>query len=456
MIIRDLLDKVVAFTEENHLFVPLCHVLVGVSGGADSVSLLHMLCHWPRAGLQVTAMHIHHGLRGDTADRDADFVSALCSEWGVPLVSVRADVAEVAREAGIGLEEAGRRERYRLFEETRCRLGADYILTAHTASDQAETVLMRILRGCGTDGLAGIPAVRETVRRPLLSSTRHEIETYCLENGLTYVEDETNADTAFTRNRIRHELLPLLRQINPSADTALCRLSAHAAEDSHYLCALAEEAVSAAAVPEGGYAVAAFLCQPQPVRRRMIHSVLAALALPQISESHILAVEGILRQGRGQVLLPTGVCLCVEYGRLFVLQKEESAPQNLDVKSFPFTFFWLDKQYVLRLVGAKDVEEWKNVHKMFSNYSVDYARIQDSLCIRPRRMGDVLHPAGRGVGKTLKKWMNEWHVPVVERDTLPVLCDEGGVLLVPGYACDQRACPTKDTKVFLVWQAVTE
>ena len=452
MMLHKTADKVLAFTQDNALFSAPCHLIIGVSGGADSVTLLHLLHHWPEEGLRLTAVHVHHGLRGDTADRDAAFVSALCDAWGIPLVLQHANVAALAKEQGIGLEEAGRCARYRLFEEVRQSVQADCIVTAHTASDQVETVLMHLVRGCGSDGLCGIPAKRFRVCRPLLTCSREEIEDYCRENALQYMTDETNADVRFTRNRVRHELLPLMRQLNPAVDNAILRLSGHVAEDCLLLNALAESTLKEASLPEGGYRAAAFSCQEQPVRRRMIRAVLRDGALPQISEAHILAVEELLANGRGETVLPQGTVLCAEDGRLFWRDEHPAILPSVPVSDLPFSLYAGQEKGELFLLDAGEFEKWKNVHKMFFKYSVDYDRIQNGLHIRCRREGDYLHPAGRGIGKSLKKLMNEWRIPASRRDCLPLLCDETGVLLVPGYACDERVKITEATKHFLVWQ----
>ena len=196
MMKTNLRDKVVRWTAEKDLFAAPCHVLLGLSGGADSMALLDVLTHWPDAQLQVSAVHINHGLRGECADRDEAFVRKYCEERGILLTVIHADVAAVARDSHLTVEEAGRQVRYEQFEQVRSAIGADYVLTAHTADDHVETVLMHILRGCGIDGLAGIPVVRGNVRRPLLACSREEIEKYCVQNGVPFVTDETNEDTS--------------------------------------------------------------------------------------------------------------------------------------------------------------------------------------------------------------------------------------------------------------------
>ena len=450
MSVSKLTEKAFAFTREKALFSAPCRVVVGVSGGADSMALLHCLCRWPQSGLQITVVHVHHGLRGETADRDAAFVAEQCAALGVPVETFRIDAAAVAAANGWSIEEAGRHERYRLFEEVRAARGADYILTAHTADDHVETVLMHLLRGCGTDGLCGIPAVRDRVRRPLLCCTRQEIEAFCQECGLSYVTDETNEEMCYTRNRVRHEVLPLLRQINPAVDGALTRLSHHAAEDSRLLCDMAEEALSRATKGARIYDTAVFADASVPVRRRMIAEVLGSLTIPSIEEKHILDIEDAVLRGHGGVLLPTGVRVTVSQGQLCVV--EDANPLiAVDVESAPAVLQWGNQTISLEILTDYEI-----VHKKFLHYAIDYDKIQHGLCVRTRQEGDYFHPAGRGVGKSLKKQMIEWRIPAHLRDAVPLLCDDGGVLLVPGYACDERVRVTQDTKHFLVCRPVSE
>lgn len=449
-----LTDKVYAFTRRKALFSTPCHLLIGVSGGADSMALLHCLVHWPDKGLRLSVAHLHHGLRGAEADRDAAFVQQYCEAHQIPVYVKQVDVVAEAKKQHVSVETAGRQLRYAYFEQIRADVGADYIITAHNADDQSETVLMHLLRGCGIDGLCGIPAVRERIRRPLLCCTRAEIEAYCLENGIDYVTDGTNADMQYTRNRIRHQLLPALREVNPSVDEALTRLAAHAAEDADYLRQKATEALEAAETDKG-WAVSAFTEQPIPIRRRMITLLLKDLHLPNREETHILAIEQALNSGVGEVSLPnTWVCF-VSQGQMRFLPRDwgEDVPAEIAVTTLPFSEQFGAHPFTLSLVSA---DEGQNVHNLFVNAVVDYATIRGKLYVRSRREGDYFHPAGRNVGKSLKKLMNEWQIPACDRGHVPLLCDEEGVVLVPGYGCDERVKPTENTKHFLVWDATAE
>ena len=247
----DLSEKVYAFTEKFALITPGERVLVAVSGGADSMVLLSVLRRWQQAGLTLAAVHIHHGIRGAEADRDAEFVTQMCRKWQIPLFLVRARVPEIAAREHLGLEETGRLVRYAVFERLAAAWQADRVATAHTASDRAETVLMHLLRGCGVAGLSGIPARRDKVVRPLLTCTRVEIEDYCRRSGIPYVEDSTNADVRYTRNAVRRELLPVMRRLNPAAEQALLRLADSAAEDEQCLAQLAADALTNARTSAG-------------------------------------------------------------------------------------------------------------------------------------------------------------------------------------------------------------
>lgn len=217
-------------------------VLCAVSGGADSMCLLHWLhALQQERRFRLYAAHFEHGIRGDESLRDAAFTEEQCHRLGVPFTLGRGDVPAFAAQQKIGLEEAARVLRYRFLEETADRLGCDRIATAHNQNDNAETMLMNLCRGAGTRGLAGIPPVRGRLIRPLLATDRASIEAYLRENDIPHIEDSSNQDDRNTRNRIRHQLLPLLEEMNPSVLAAFSRTASLLREDEEYLNRLAEE-----------------------------------------------------------------------------------------------------------------------------------------------------------------------------------------------------------------------
>lgn len=216
-------------------------VLCAVSGGADSMCLLHWLYELRQERrFQLAAAHFEHGIRGGESLRDAAFAAEQCGKLGLAFHLGRGDVPAFAAQQRIGLEEAARILRYRFLEETADRLGCDRIATAHSQNDNAETMLMNLCRGAGTRGLAGIPPVRGRLIRPLLLTDRKTIEAFLEERGIPHVEDSSNRDDRNTRNRVRHQLMPLLEELNPSVLAAFSRTASLLREDEEYLCRMAE------------------------------------------------------------------------------------------------------------------------------------------------------------------------------------------------------------------------
>lgn len=279
-------------------------VLVALSGGRDSVALLCVLVKLGmEEGFAVAAAHYNHHLR-PTAHRDEKFVREFCAGRGIPLAIGGADVAHFAREKGLSTEEAARTLRYSFLEETAEQMGADLIATAHHAGDNAETVLLNLLRGTGLKGLGGIPPVRGRIIRPLLTATRKEIDNYIEENALPYVEDETNAETVYTRNRLRHELLPLLHEISSGSADRIALAAARLRQDEDYL-----EGQAKAILPpseEGGETLLPLdlLTGSHPaVAVRLVRLAAARLE----TELTAAQMESVLSLRSGLVVLPKGV-----------------------------------------------------------------------------------------------------------------------------------------------------
>ncbi len=445
-------EKVYTFTRENTLISKGSTVIVGVSGGADSMALLHLLHTWEDWALTLVAVHIHHGLRGEEADRDEALVRAYCAEHAIEYVCEHVDVRALAVEQSLGEEEAGRQARYAIFDRVRNERAAQVIATAHHADDAAETMLMHIVRGCGIGGLCGIPAKRGCVVRPLLSCTRAEIVAYCEQHAIPYALDSTNTDTAYTRNCVRHRLLPLLREMNPSVDTALARLCASAAQDERFFAALAEQVLADAQLADGSLDRARLLAQEKSVRVRVWKALLLKNGCESYTERHIDALETVLSVGRGMVYLTGGchVCVSVDRIKLFV-QPQENEDLCIPVDSLPMRFVFDGHEHCLQLMSYEEMTSLQNVHKKFFKYAIDCDRIQGGLTVRCRRDGDRFHPVGRRVGKSLKSLFQELRIPTYYRDKVLLLCDEDGIVLMSGVSCDSRVCPNDSTKHFLVW-----
>ncbi len=448
----DVAAKAFTAIRQADMLAPGGRVVAAVSGGADSVVLLHVLLSLrDKLGLrEVMAVHVHHGIRAEEAERDEAFVRLLCRDWAVPLRVVQKDVPALSREWKKGLEEAGREVRYAVFEELSAAHGGCPVATAHTLSDQAETLLLHLSRGCGPHGLTGIPETRGHIIRPLLTCSRQEIEAYCRENQLTYVSDSTNADVRYARNRIRGRVVPELALLNPQFEEAVGRLVRRMREVDHLLISLACEALSGAALAPDTYDRATLLALDPAVKAEALR-LAAARAGSSCEERHIAELEDRLQES-GSLSLPGNRLAVVSGDTLRFLTEPEEKPdvwgpipispgQNVRI---------MDRKVRVFCLSLEDWEKDRKIHKKLLKTSLDYDKICGSLRMRAREPGDAYHPVGRGGGKTLKKLLNEAHVPPEDRNRIPVLCDDKGILLVPGFGCDIRAAVDQNTRRILV------
>ena len=303
-----MLEKVRRFITENRLFMPGSRVVAGFSGGADSVCLLEMLrLLAPELSLTVFALHVHHGIRGEEADGDADFAAAFCGKRGIALRTVYRDIPAEARRRGMGLEEAGRLARREELARALRELSADAAALAHHKNDLAETMLFQLARGTGLAGLSGIPAKSGSFVRPLLCLTRAEIEQWLRGRKLTWREDSTNTDTAYARNRIRHEVLPELAEVNARAVAHIAEASAEIREAAEYLESLLPDKWRrcAAGAPECGRSILlraeAFLSEPPLFQRMLAREAFRRLGgLKDLGKVHVEAVLDLMRGGEGR------------------------------------------------------------------------------------------------------------------------------------------------------------
>ena len=414
------------------LIPPGAGVLCALSGGADSMYLLCRLLEGrEKYGWTVYAAHFNHGLR-PTARRDEDFVRDWCGRQNVPLYVCRDNVEEYAFREKLSVEEAGRILRYRFLEETAWEIGCAespvLIATGHHAMDNAETVLMNLVRGCGLKGLAGIPERRGDIVRPMLEVSRSEIEVYLEEHGVPHMEDETNADPAYTRNRVRLELLPLLEELNPRAVEHICAAARRLGEDEELLsaqaAALAEQGLD---IPEGAAIPARVLNEaPRPLALRTCAMLLDQAGLG----GEAVHLEGILALALGdspsaRLDVPGGSVRRQYEVVVFSAAPgpEPSAPAEL-VEGETRWGSWTIRCIRAECPGKAYVSPWEF-----------YLRPGRYL-IRPRREGDRI-TLGERRSKTVKKLMIEGRVPARARGGVPVLDGEGMCAAVGGFGPDR-------------------
>ena len=443
-------EKALAAIRREQMLPAGSSVTVGLSGGADSVTLLHLLLSLRKELSldRITAVHIDHGLRGEEAVRDRCFVEELCARWQVPLAVHTYDVAALAEEQRLGVEEAGREVRYHCFEAEADRIDG-LIATAHTASDNAETLLLHLCRGSGLHGLCGIPPRRGRVIRPLIDCTRDEIEMYCAEHGLSYMTDSTNSDMAYARNRIRQAVMPQLKEINPQAEEAIRRLIASAREWEDYTQQRAGELLAQALVEKNTYRRDVLVSAEPMLLSAALHRLIGENGRQRGSEHHIREAVSLLEHG-GRLSLPGD--------RLMTVTEKYVCFSSAEIaKAFCFegvqptqTYAIAGNMWRLMCVSCENYEQKQNISKLVFSNACDYDKIVGSLCLRQRLPGDEYHPLGRGCGKTLKKLFNEAALPAAQRASLPILCDEKGIVLVPGFGCDERVGVTEKTETVLI------
>ena len=415
-------------------------LLVGVSGGADSVCLLHVLKTLAEEyKVKLAVAHIHHGIRGNDADKDAAFVKKICREWKIPVFFHKVSAKEIAKEEKISLETAGRLARYRYFHALCEKKKFNKIATAHNQNDQAETILMRVLRGTGIDGLSGIRYVREDgVIRPLLDIPRKDIEAYCEENSLAYCLDKTNGENDYTRNRIRNQLLPQLEEYNPNLLDALSTLGQNMAEDGAFLDGYARRLYRRLNGPIGKRRPVVLDIESMKMVLPAIRTRLFRLAAEdamgksyQAERNHWESVTELLTKQTGTtVVLPKGLTVTVQYGWLAFespadRQKTEESTAVYSIE--PGGIYDLETATVSFYV--KDGKESKAKNQMM----LDYDKIKEkNLTLRTRRTGDRIALFQDGREKKLKDFFIDQKIPRGDRNHIWLLCEGKQVLAVLG------------------------
>ena len=410
-------------------------VLCAVSGGGDSMCLLHLLYS---AGISVAAAHYEHGIRGEESLRDARFVEDYCREKGIDCFLGHGDVPARARETGMGIEECARELRYAFLRETARERGYELIATAHNADDNVETLILNLCRGAGAAGLRGIPQSRGNIVRPLLTVTRREIELYLEANGVPHVEDGSNADDRYRRNLVRHRVLPALREINPELAAAAGRTAQLMGQDDDCLCDMAGDFLArrfdGESLPTGE-----LLSLHPAVAARVVR----ALAKRSLSYQHVQSVLAICRSEEPAFADVPGQRFRVERGRLWLSEDKAAALGSYEL--LPGQTLRIPEAGLA--VSAEIAVYGGEINDLFKTYYLKYENIGSTVQITGRRPGDRLRPQGRGVTKTLKQLFAEAGYTADMREATPVFRDGVGPLAVYGLAVDQRLKPAPGDRV---------
>ncbi|MGH7255248.1 MAG: tRNA lysidine(34) synthetase TilS [Nitrospirales bacterium] len=464
--------RVAAFARTRHLWVPGDRVLVAVSGGPDSVALLSMLQGLaPSEPLTLGAVHVNHGLRGEESDADAAFVAALCARWGIELTCERLSPEDLLSSSkGRSLQEVARDARYRVLERTAIAQGAQRIALGHTADDQAETLVMWMLRGAGPRGLSGMPAARRPwLIRPLLPITREEVLAYLETCGLNYRTDSSNLKPTYLRNRIRQEVLPALKRFNPSLLKTLGRQADILREEDRCLEAWTDRELARLAQPQHSDLLLdreEFLTLPLAIQRRAVRTLVTRMS-GLVRGPGFAAVSGVLsrvvRGASGSRRLVGDVEFIREYDRLRVTRERGTdRPTRRSVTvPVPSTVRWPLGTHAIQTLAVRVVPRDKPVPDPMPAPSntcalIDADRLGAPLRLRTWEPGDVFQPLGMGGRrKKLQDLFTDIKLPRRERERVPVLVAPEGILWIVGYRVDHRFAASPETKRVLVaeWRA---
>ena len=478
-------NKIYDYILKNRLLYPGCHVVAGISGGADSVCLLFLLYRFRDVlDLEITAVHVHHGIRGESADRDARETEKMCRFLGVPCLVFCRDVPGYAKEQGLSEEEAGRIVRYRILRRVREEEGADVIAVAHHGDDNAETVLWNLIRGTGLGGLGGMAPKQNGTIRPLLCCTKKEIVAYLKRRRIPWCQDETNELLTYTRNKLRLDIIPRLSQINPKASEHVCRTAEMACEVRQWMELEAEKWIGLNGCVAGGQAIlpAEALGNAHRALRMQVYRLslsrvnqesgepadMEKSGLNNLSRKHLLLIDGLLKQPHNAaVQLPEGLWAWRRYDSLVLGRRKEgrkifSEAGKMDKEDFPFEREipeGLFPRGVLRFQLLSRIEDGardslrrgsceKIPEKMYTKW-FDYDKIKDTLSIRARKAGDYIRIMPGYGRKTVKTFMIDEKIPREERDQICLLAEGSHVLWIIGYRVSEKYKVTDHTKTIL-------
>lgn len=422
-----MLEKIKNTIEKYGLIEKGDRVLIGLSGGADSVCLTHTLyLLQDKLGIKIYTAHMNHCIRGDAADSDEHFAAEFSKSLGIDCISEKQDVRGYAETKGISEETAGRELRYAFFERVMKELGLNKIATAHNKNDNAETILMHFMRGSGITGLCGIPFKRGNIVRPMLEITRDEIEQYCEKNNLKYVTDSTNSETVYTRNKIRLDLIPKIQsEFNPGFINTITRNSVLISEEADYIEREADKVCKE--IENNSISLDCFAKNHDAISRHVIMRMIKSSGIGDISAEYTQSVLELAKTGRSgaQISLPDGRIAKIEYGRLIIgKNEEETAPFEYDIP--------IGKTVFIKEMGISVKAEISDGKDVFSGDE------NSRIVIRSRREGDVFYLVGMEGSKKVKKYFIDKKITRSERLKTGILTIDNEIAWIIGAQRDRR------------------
>ncbi len=417
-------------------------VLIALSGGKDSVALLLFMAEYAQQlKISVFAAHVNHMIRAKAADDDQKFCEELCRKLNLPFFAVKINVPQIAREASKSIEEAARTIRYEYFEELCAEHSIDKIATAHTASDNTETVLYNIARGSGTQGICGIPPKRGNIIRPLILCTKEQTEEYCITKDTGFCTDSTNSCDIYDRNNIRLNIVPHLKKRNPSIDASVARLSYIARCDRMLIASLADEFLEKY---DGDLNLeeTAQLFEDE----RMLscsHEILCRKSGINIPFDIFMQCRSVIisRKTGKTVKISNDVYLCIEYDKIRfknAIEHVERYSRLLEVGNA----VKLNEKVTISVMTEKNSISYKNINNLTKKATLNFDTIYGDIFARKKEDGDS-YIAG-GMTKSVKKFFSDSKISREDREFIPIICDQHGIIWVPGMRVCDRVAPQKD------------
>ncbi len=438
-----ILSRVMGTIRRYSMIEPCSHIGVAVSGGIDSVALLDILASQQQElHITLSILHLNHGIRGKEAARDQRFVQELSERYSLPYLDQEVDVPAYRKEHSLSLQEAARELRYLFFEQVMDTHNLDKVAIGQTADDQAETVLMRLIKGGGARGLKGIPPVREGYIRPLIEVWREELLQYVRHRGLSFVQDSSNLKKDYLRNRIRHELLPALSEYNPSIKERLLHLAEILGEDASFLEGLADEIAKGICMAdhEVSISIPSLLSLPAALQARVLQHAFVRLSSGGILEyPHITGVMALIQRegGTKRVALPKGYWAQRSYDTL-VLGKQEESPAGM-AGEIEITIPGKTRLEGLAMELEAALAKGRAKPKADADTAfLDFQRLTLPLRCRTFQPGDSFIPLGMESPKKLKNLFIDLKIPQAERSRIPLVISGDAICWVAGLRIDER------------------
>jgi tRNA(Ile)-lysidine synthase len=455
--------KVIQYIEEQRILEAGDHVLIGVSGGADSLALLYFLDKYADAlKISIGVAHLHHGLRGEAADADENFVRRFCTDRKIPFFSRQRNIQEISQTEKISVEEAGRKERYDFFIAMAAAHGYNRIAMGHHINDQAETMLMRLIRGTGVKGVSGIKSSRDNLYiRPFLCLEKKEILDYCQIHKLAFRIDATNFQRDYTRNKIRLDIMPMILEINPKAESHFNEFTKIANEYEAFFEKYVdqiEDRILTSKVKMVLIDRDSWLSEEPVVQKELLRRSIFKFkgSLKEIEYNHITAFYSLLKSDKTiwEIHFPNDIQVIRRYDRIMVTEKQAIAGVGIAPKMIlPGKTYIFAKERLILETKFVSQDEFRKKRGLFfkelENHSekyFDYDKIKSILVLRSRQSGDYFYPAGVLGKKTIKKYLIDKKIDRGQRDTIPLLVTGAEVLWIMGYAINHHYLADDATK----------